>query len=88
MNGGEKVWFWVVAFVGLAVIVTGAIMLVPIYNLPVPSWLAWVPLIDGERPKMQMANLIHAVLSLGWDSTGAGTISILVQPAQRVRSKV
>ena len=76
MNGGEKVWFWVVAIVGLAVIVTGAIMLVPIYNLPVPSWLAWVPLIDGERPQMQLANLIHAILSLGWTALALGHIYI------------
>ena len=76
MNAGEKVWFWVVAFVGLAVSVTGIIMLVPIYNLPVPSWLAWVPLIDGTRPEMQLANLIHAILSLGWTALALGHIYI------------
>ena len=76
MNGGEKVWFWVVAFVGLAVSVTGLIMLVPIYNLPVPSWLSWVPLIEGTRPDMQLSNLIHAVLSLGWTALALGHIYI------------
>jgi len=76
MNAGEKVWFWVVATVGLAVSITGLIMLVPIYNLPVPSWLSWVPLIEGTRPQMQLANLIHAVLSLGWTALAVGHIYI------------
>lgn len=76
MNAGEKVWFWVVAFVGLAVSVTGLIMLVPIYNLPVPAWLSWVPLIEGTRPQMQLANLIHAVLSLGWTALALGHVYI------------
>ncbi|MFK8082434.1 MAG: formate dehydrogenase subunit gamma [Granulosicoccus sp.] len=76
MNGGEKVWFWVVAIVGLAVSVTGLIMLVPIYNLPVPSWLSWVPLIEGTRPQMQQANLVHAVLSLGWTALALGHVYI------------
>lgn len=76
MNGGEKVWFWVVAIVGLAVSVTGLIMLVPIYNLPVPSWLSWMPLIEGARPQMQQANLIHAVLSIGWTAMAVGHVYI------------
>ncbi|MFK7995492.1 MAG: formate dehydrogenase subunit gamma [Granulosicoccus sp.] len=76
MNGGEKVWFWVVAIVGLAVSITGLIMLVPIYNLPVPSWLSWLPLIEGARPQMQQANLIHAVLSLGWTALAVGHVYI------------
>ena len=76
MNGGEKIWFWVVAFVGLAVSITGLIMLVPIYNLPVPSWLSWVPFIEGTRPQMQDANLLHALLSLGWTALAVGHIYI------------
>ncbi|MFK7860117.1 MAG: formate dehydrogenase subunit gamma [Granulosicoccus sp.] len=76
MNAGEKVWFWVVAIVGLAVSITGLIMLVPIYNLPVPSWLSWMPLIEGTRPQMQQANLIHAVLSLGWTALAVGHVYI------------
>ncbi len=76
MNGGEKVWFWVVAVVGLAVSITGIIMLVPIYNLPVPTWLSWVPLIEGTRPQMQEANLVHAVLSLGWTALAVGHVYI------------
>lgn len=76
MNGGEKVWFWVVTLVGLAVSITGLIMLVPIYNLPVPSWLSWLPLIEGARPQMQQANLIHAILSLGWTALAVGHVYI------------
>lgn len=76
MNAGEKVWFWVVAIVGLAVSITGLIMLVPIYNLPVPSWLGWMPLIEGTRPQMQQANLIHAITSLGWTALAIGHVYI------------
>lgn len=76
MNGGEKVWFWVVALAGLVVAATGLIMLVPIYNLPVPSWLSWVPLIEGTRPQMQQAMLIHAVLSLLWTAMAVGHVYI------------
>lgn len=76
MNGGEKIWFWIVALVGLAVSVTGLIMLVPIYNLPVPSSLGWVPLIEGNRAQMQQANLLHAVLSLGWTALAIGHVYI------------
>jgi len=76
MNGGEKVWFWVVALVGIAVSVTGIIMLVPIYNLPVPEWASFIPLIEGSRPQMQQANLIHAVLSLGWAALAVGHVYI------------
>jgi len=55
---------------------TGLIMLVPIYNLPVPSWLSWVPLIEGTRPQMQQAMLIHAVLSLLWTAMAVGHVYI------------
>lgn len=76
MNGGEKVWFWIVALVGLAVSITGLIMLVPIYNLPVPEWASFIPLIEGTRPQMQQANLIHVVLSLGWTALAVGHVYI------------
>ena len=76
MNGGEKVWFWVVALAGLVVAGTGLIMLVPVYNLPVPSWLSWVPLIEGTRPQMQQAMLIHASLSLVWTAMAVGHVYI------------
>lgn len=76
MNGGEKVWFWLVAIVGIGVSVTGLIMLSPIYGIPIPAWANFVPLVDGTRPDMQQAYLIHAVLSIGWTAIALGHIYI------------
>jgi len=76
MNGGEKVWFWIVAIVGLAVSVTGLIMLAPIYGIAIPAWAEFIPLIEGSRPQMQQAYLIHAVLSIGWTAIALGHIYI------------
>ncbi len=52
MNGGEKLWFWFIATVGVAVCVTGLIMNFPNYDQP--------------RETMQLANLIHGGLGMAW----------------------
>lgn len=46
-NGGEKVWFWVVFWVGLTVSITGLILDFPNFG--------------QTRETMQLANLIHAI---------------------------
>jgi len=51
-NGGEKLWFWFIATVGLLVIASGIVM-----NFP--NW-------GFTRDQMQLANLIHGVGSMGW----------------------
>jgi formate dehydrogenase subunit gamma len=76
MNGGEKVWFWLVTFIGLAVCFSGIIMVAPIYGLAIPEWAAFLPWVDGSRVDMQEANMIHAVLSLGWTAVALGHIYI------------
>ena len=76
MNAGEKVWFWIVAIVGLAVSLTGLVMLAPVYGIAIPAWAEFLPLVEGSRPDMQQANLIHAVLSLGWTAVALGHIYI------------
>lgn len=76
MNGGEKVWFWLVAIIGLAVSVTGLIMVAPVYGIVIPEWASFIPLVEGGRPEMQQANLIHAVLSIGWTAIALGHIYI------------
>lgn len=76
MNAGEKVWFWIVALVGLAVCVTGLVMVIPVFGIAVPEWASFIPLIEGTRAQMQQANLIHAVLSLGWTAIAVGHIYI------------
>lgn len=52
MNGGEKLWFWFIATVGTAVCVSGLVLDFP--NIFV------------ERGTMQWANVIHAILAIGW----------------------
>lgn len=47
MNGGEKVWFWALCTVGLALVVTGLFLDFPVFGL--------------EREQIQIALLIHAV---------------------------
>ena len=76
MNGGEKIWFWIVAIVGIAVSGTGLIMLAPVYGIAIPAWAEFIPLVEGSRPQMQQANLIHAVLAIGWTAIALGHIYI------------
>ena len=76
MNGGEKVWFWLVTVVGLAVCFSGIIMVAPVYGFAIPEWAAFLPWVDGSRVDMQEANLVHAVLSLGWTAVALGHIYI------------
>ena len=76
MNGGEKVWFWLVTVVGLAVCISGIVMVAPVYGFTIPEWTGFLPWVDGTRPDMQQANLVHAVLSLGWTAVALGHIYI------------
>lgn len=62
MNGGEKLWFWIICTVGVAVCVTGLIMDFPNYGF--------------SREDMQLANLIHAVTGLVWVAVAFGHIYI------------
>lgn len=76
MNGGEKVWFWVVAVAGLVVSITGLIMVAPVYGIAIPEWASFLPLVEGSREQMQQANIVHAILSLGWAAMAVGHIYI------------
>lgn len=52
VNAGEKAWFWFIALAGLAVCISGLVLDFP-------------NLFTG-RFTMQTANIIHAVLAIGW----------------------
>lgn len=52
MNGGEKAWFWFIATFGVAVCISGLV-----FNFP--NWVE-------SRFVMQIANVIHAALAIGW----------------------
>ncbi|MGM0783006.1 MAG: formate dehydrogenase subunit gamma [Pseudomonadota bacterium] len=61
-NGGEKVWFWVLATVGIVVIASGLVMDFPNYG--------------QARDTMQWANILHAVGALGLTALALGHIYI------------
>ncbi len=62
MNGGEKVWFWIIATVGVAVCVTGLILNFPNF--------------EQTRETMQLASTIHAITGMIWVAVALGHIYI------------
>jgi len=70
MNAGEKIWFWLLATVGVAVCITGLIMVAPILGFQLPAFL------DASRAGMQQANLLHAILAIIWTAIALGHIYI------------
>lgn len=62
MNGGEKIWYWIVFIVGGAVCVSGLALDFPNYG--------------QTRETMQWANLIHGGLSLAWLAVALGHVYI------------
>ncbi|MBE0487792.1 MAG: formate dehydrogenase subunit gamma [Halomonas sp.] len=57
-NGGEKMWFWILATAGLAVVASGFVLDFPNYG--------------QSRDTMQWANIIHAVGALGLTAVALG----------------
>ena len=57
-NGGEKLWFWIVIFVGLiAVCGTGFALI---------GWLEQLGMGDTTRSSMQFMHQIHAIAAVIW----------------------
>lgn len=61
-NGGEKLWFWLLATAGLIVVASGFVLDFPNYG--------------QSRDTMQWANLIHGVGALGLTAVALGHIYI------------
>ncbi|MFO8046697.1 MAG: formate dehydrogenase subunit gamma [Halomonas sp.] len=61
-NGGEKLWFWLLATAGLVVVASGLVLDFPNYG--------------QSRDTMQWANIIHAVGALGLTAVALGHIYI------------
>lgn len=61
-NGGEKAWYWILASVGLLVIVSGFVLDFPLFG--------------QTRDNMQWANMFHAVTSLILMAVALGHIYI------------
>ena len=76
MNAGEKLWFWLLATVGVVVCLTGLAMVAPIYGIAIPSWLEFMPWVTGTRADMQQASILHAALAIGWTAIALGHIYI------------
>lgn len=57
-NGGEKIWFWLVIFVGLLAVCGSGLALI--------GWFADIGLGDTTRASMQFMHQIHAVSALLW----------------------
>lgn len=63
MNGGEKLWFWIIAIIGLLLVsVTGVVLDFP--NL------------GFSRESMQLANILHAIGAIIWITVALGHIYI------------
>ncbi|MDT8449398.1 MAG: formate dehydrogenase subunit gamma [Wenzhouxiangellaceae bacterium] len=60
MNGGEKAWFWFIATAGIAVGVTGVLMILPTFF--------------ADRSLMQILLVVHAGLALVWIAISFGHI--------------
>jgi formate dehydrogenase subunit gamma len=59
-NGGEKVWFWIVAVFGITVSVTGLILDFPNF--------------EQSRETMQLMNIIHGIAGVIWAAIALGHI--------------
>lgn len=62
-NFGEKTWFWWALFAGLALGGSGLVMLFP-------DW------VDGNRTYLQIANIVHGAVAIGFIAFGIGHIYI------------
>lgn len=69
MNAGEKIWFWLLATLGVAVAITGLLLVSPMYGVQIPY-------LGALRPDMQQANLIHSVGAIIWTAIAVGHIYI------------
>lgn len=76
MNAGEKIWFWLLATLGVVVCLTGLAMVAPIYDIALPPWADILPWISGSRADMQQANLLHGGLAIVWTAVALGHIYI------------
>ena len=57
-NGGEKIWYWVVIFVGLIAVCGSGLILI--------GWMAQWGMVDATRATMQWAHQVHAIAAIIW----------------------
>jgi formate dehydrogenase subunit gamma len=76
MNAGEKIWFWLLATLGIVVCLTGVAMVLPAYGIAAPAWAEALPWLSGSRNEMQQANILHGGLAVIWTAVALGHIYI------------
>lgn len=70
MNAGEKIWFWLIMTAGVAVCISGFVLVAPIYGFALPDFGM------DSRALMQQSSLIHAALAIIWTAVAIGHIYI------------
>jgi len=71
MNFGEKIWFWIICTFGLAVVITGLILVAPSF----PAFQELLP-IAITRGMMQDSNTWHVIAGIVWMTVAIGHIYI------------
>ena len=74
MNAGEKLWFWLLATGGVAVVISGLVLVAPSWGWRLPEFLQ-AGAADPRALNMQ-ANLIHAGIATLWTAAALGHIYI------------
>lgn len=57
-NAGEKIWYWLVMFVGLLAVCGSGLVLI--------GWLIQLGLFENTRSNMQLMHSIHSIASIIW----------------------
>ena len=58
LNGGEKVWFWIVILVGLVAVCGSGLVLI--------GWAADYGLVEASRATMQWYHQVHSIAAIVW----------------------
>ena len=74
MNAGEKLWFWLLATGGVAVVLSGLWLVAPSWGWQAPAFLLQAA--DDPRTLTMQANLVHAGIGLLWTAAALGHIYI------------
>lgn len=73
-NFGEKSWFWLASIAGVALSISGILLLFPDH---LPGMVAQTtPDAPPARAMMQLANLVHGIAAVGFIAVGLGHIYI------------
>jgi formate dehydrogenase subunit gamma len=68
LNGGEKIWYWVVIFVGLVAVCGTGLALI--------GWMAQLGFGDTSRATMQTMHQIHSIAAIIWTAIFFGHVYI------------